>query len=88
MDTRKAWDHHGRTRHDRGYGSGWDKLRLRVLLDEPLCYLCKAAPSTTVDHVIPKVQGGTDDRANLRGACSACQQSKAAREGARGARKW
>ena len=29
-------------------------------------------PATTVDHVIPLAYGGTNDRANLRASCHAC----------------
>jgi 5-methylcytosine-specific restriction endonuclease McrA len=41
-----------------------------------------AAPSTTVDHIVPKYLGGTDAYANLRGLCARHQQIKAGREGA------
>lgn len=38
-------------------------------------------PSTTVDHIIPKSLGGTNERSNLRGLCAMHQQRKASREG-------
>lgn len=30
----------------------------------------------TLDHVVPRVQGGSDDYANLAPCCGACNQSK------------
>ena len=77
---RKPWAHATPSRHDRGYGREWDQIRLVVLAEEPLCALCPM-PSTTVDHIVPKSQGGTDQRGNLRGLCALCQQRKAGREG-------
>jgi len=53
-----------------------------VLAEERRCRYC-GAPSTTVDHIVPKFEGGTDARSNLAGACKDCQQRKAAREGQR-----
>jgi 5-methylcytosine-specific restriction protein A len=56
-----------------------------VLAEEPLCALCEAEgrvePSSMVDHIAPKVQGGTDDRENLRGICRRHHDSKSGREG-------
>ena len=76
---RPPWQHATPSRHARGYDSKWVKLRARVLVEEPYCACGRE--STTVDHIQPKSQGGTDARANLRGCCRRCQQSKAGREG-------
>lgn len=61
------------SRHKRGYGTAWDKLRLTILKrDNYLCQCpqCKAedrvTPANEVDHIRPKAQGGTDDPENLR----------------------
>ncbi|HLF76430.1 MAG TPA: DNA methyltransferase [Dehalococcoidia bacterium] len=54
-----------------GYGSGWRRLRKQVLREEPNCRRC-GAPSTDVDHIVPRRQGGSDDRANLQGLCHSC----------------
>lgn len=76
---RPAWHGAGRP-----MARGWDTLRAQVLCEEPICRLCPA-PSTTVDHITPRYQGGNDDRSNLRGLCAAChtritqQQSHEAR---------
>lgn len=58
------------------YGSGWARLRARVLAEEPRC-ACGAA-STEVDHIVALAFGGTHDRRNLRGVCAACHKQKTA----------
>ena len=78
---KRPWMHALPSRHARGYGAAWDRTRAEVLVEEPVCRLC-ARPSTTVDHIVPKVRGGTDARVNLRGLCREHQQSKSGREGA------
>lgn len=68
----------------RTYGTYAHKqARAEAIRREPICYICKQKPSSTVDHVVPKAEGGTDHPSNLRGCCSDCQQAKASREGAR-----
>ncbi|MGV2703439.1 UNVERIFIED_CONTAM: HNH endonuclease [Aeromonas salmonicida] len=86
-----GWVRHqgGRSRHQRGYGKEWEKIRDEVLArDRGLCQTCLehgcVTPATTVDHIVPRVQGGTDDHGNLRSLCKACHASKTAREGRRG----
>ena len=81
LHARKPWDHSGRSRHARGYGSAWDSRRKAILeRDGHRCGYC-GNRATTVDHRIPKAQGGADEASNLVAACSDCQQRKAAREG-------
>lgn len=69
------------TRHERGYGSTWDKLRLRILKrDLYLCQECKRQGRVTplavypkdhaVDHIIRKSKGGTDHPSNLQSLCA------------------
>jgi len=76
------------SRHKRGYGSQWDKLRAHVLATEPLCRVCagkgRVTLATNVDHVVAKSKGGTDDLANLRPLCDDCRRDKDAAD--RGAR--
>jgi 5-methylcytosine-specific restriction protein A len=67
-----------------GYGSAWAKIRRAVLVEEPACRVC-GAPSTDVDHIVPRSLGGTDDRSNLRGLCRRCHQTKTGKEGAHAA---
>jgi hypothetical protein len=40
-------------------------------------------PSSQVDHIQPKNQGGSDDRANLQGLCRHCHSAKTAKESSR-----
>ncbi len=80
------------SRHERGYGAAWDKLR-RVILarDCGLCQPCALAGRTTVatqvDHITAKERGGTDDAANLQAICVDCHKTKTANEGRRGWQK-
>lgn len=70
------------SRHERGYGTAWDKLRQRVLLrDGGICQHClhesgAVHVGTEVDHRVPKAQGGTDDELNLQTICSAAHRVK------------
>ena len=69
------------TRHERGYGSAWDRLRKIVMQrDAGLCQPCKEdgriTVATMVDHIKPKAEGGTDDLENLRAICKVCHAKK------------
>jgi 5-methylcytosine-specific restriction protein A len=62
-------------------GRRWMRIRALVLAEEPLCTLyCKdvgrTRASTEVDHIIALEDGGTDERANLRGVCDECHKIK------------
>ena len=48
-----------------------DRLRKRVLAEEPTCRFCGAA-SEEVDHIVPIYLGGSSERPNLRGLCRPC----------------
>ncbi len=77
------------SRQARGYGRDHELMRKRVLTEEPLCRLCleadppRVTPTTIADHIVPKAEGGTDDRDNYQGACGPCHIAKTARESAR-----
>ncbi len=62
-------------------------MRERVLAEEPLCRLClergRAVPTKIADHIIPKAEGGSDDRENYQGLCTPCSDAKTAEEAAR-----
>jgi hypothetical protein len=86
----RSWDHAGRSAAARGYDRRWrERTRPRILLrDLYRCQPCLRAGrllvlATSVDHILPKSQGGTDDDANLESVCASCHQRKSAREGQR-----
>lgn len=82
-----GWHGQAGSRHDRGYGSAWDRLRETILQrDDYLCQQClrdgrltplKVRPyDHAVDHIIPKAKGGTDDPDNLQSLCAPCHDAK------------
>lgn len=73
------------TRHQRGYGTAWDKLRRLVLKrDAGLCQPCSrdgvVTSANIVDHIVPRAQGGDDDPGNLQVICRSCHTRKTAGE--------
>lgn len=86
------------SRHERGYGSAWDRIRERILRrDNGICqpHLEQGIVhrGTHVDHKVNKAEwrrlhgsmAGVDDDSNLRCICAELHKAKSAREGARGA---
>ena len=70
------------SRSQRGYDRAWQRLRLRVLRDEPLCRFCKAegkvTPAEHVDHIQP-VADAPHLRlvpSNLRPLCASCHNRR------------
>lgn len=54
----------------------WRRLRAAVLeRDGYVCHWCHG-PANTVDHLIPRVRGGSDDETNLAAACVACNSRR------------
>jgi len=93
--TSGSWKGNYGTAAERGYGSSWVKLRLRILKrDMYLCQACKRGGRVTplavvpydhaVDHRTPKAQGGTDDPDNLQSLCTPCHDAKSAEEAKQG----
>jgi 5-methylcytosine-specific restriction protein A len=77
------------SRHARGYGSAWDKLRVVILTrDQGLCQEClrmgQVTAATIVDHKVPKFEGGGDEEENLQSLCKRCSDRKTAAEAQRG----
>lgn len=72
--------------------SGWNGRKIKRLANEvismygPVCWLCglpidltlsrRALGGLTIDHVVPRSKGGTDDLVNLRPAHYACNCSR------------
>lgn len=82
------------SRHERGYGSLWDRIRPRILeRDAGLCQSCLSKGlinecaskkfGAFVDHKVPKFEGGTDDDDNLQTLCRACHVEKTQSESSR-----
>lgn len=58
----------------------WRNTRPAVLeRDGYRCHWCGQA-ANTVDHLIPRARGGTDDPANLVAACGTCNSRRGAEE--------
>lgn len=83
------------SRHKRGYGSEWDRRRLRILeRDCGICQPCKREGrlhlGSEVDHVVSKAEwrrrhgslDGVDDDENLQAIHRDCHRAKTAREAA------
>ena len=68
-----------------GYKGDWLRIRAQVLHEEPFCRMC-GRPSTTVDHIVPRARGGTDERSNLQALCNDCRRRKDAADAAEGRR--
>lgn len=64
----------------RGYGYDWQKLRTLILArDGHVCRYCGGA-ATSVDHVVPLVEGGARlDPGNLVACCASCNSRKGGR---------
>lgn len=78
-----------KSRHERGYGAAWVKLRTRIMeRDCGLCQVCRktgrVAPAYAVDHIVSKANatrlGWTeeqiDDESNLQAICRPCHDEK------------
>ena len=83
----------GGTTTQRGYGADWHRRRARQLLRHPVCQWKAAAearpcgcPATDVDHIVPKVHGGSDEPANLQSLCARHHRKKTAMQDRRWAR--
>ena len=74
-----------KNRHDAGYGSWWDKLRLKILVrDRYLCQVCLnlgvMKEAKQVDHIVNKAIGGNNDPSNLQSICIECHKRKTQKE--------
>lgn len=77
---------HAKSRHERGYGNDWVKIRSQALKrDNYLCQTCKRkgifTRATEVDHIKNKAIGGDNSIDNLEGICNPCHKKKTAQEG-------
>ena len=63
----------------RGYTRQWQNRAAKVKRQQPTCAVCGTTEDLTVDHVVPKNAGGTDDLGNLRTLCRRHNSSKGSR---------
>lgn len=72
----------GRTPFKQRYGistNKWAKIRRRVIRrDGSRCVDCGGTDHLEVDHVVRRVDGGTNDDGNLRTRCRSCHRIKTA----------
>lgn len=62
--------------------TGWDQIRQEVIArDGRICRLCGNAikDEPHIDHIIPRIEGGTNALDNLRVTCARCNHSRGAR---------
>lgn len=57
-------------------GKRWQRIRVMVLERDHYTCVYDGRPATTVDHVVPKAKGGTDELTNLVAACARCNRLK------------
>jgi hypothetical protein len=82
---RRWGDAYRTSRHARGYGSDWDRIRARIVRrDAGICQACKLIglihAGDHVDHRLAKAFGGTDADDNLWLICAAEHARKTAGE--------
>jgi 5-methylcytosine-specific restriction enzyme A len=78
-----GWRRSDATTAERGYGSRWQRARVRFLREHPLCAMCDAenpprlTPACIVDHKVPH-RGDQDlfwDESNWQSLCTTCHNS-------------
>jgi 5-methylcytosine-specific restriction endonuclease McrA len=47
-----------------------------IARDGRWCAYCRVSPATTIDHIVPKVQGGLHTWENTCGSCEPCNNTK------------
>jgi 5-methylcytosine-specific restriction endonuclease McrA len=74
----------------RGYGATWQRVRLSVLQDEPLCRFCKDAGKITPAQEVDHIDGNSrnNDRSNLRPLCKPCHTRRTVRDQGQGKMQW
>lgn len=67
---------------------GWTKIAAKQLRREPQCEFTEGGvrcveTATDVDHIVPRFEGGSDDKTNLQSLCGWHHDQKTADEAAR-----
>jgi 5-methylcytosine-specific restriction endonuclease McrA len=56
---------------------GWQRTRRRILArDRGVCWICRKPGADTLDHLVPRSQGGGHGDANLRAAHRSCNSQR------------
>lgn len=78
----RAKDQRRGTASQRGYGKAWRELRAQLIAAHPYCSnpdcrepITKDNP-LSVDHIVQRQHGGSDDPSNLRVLCLSCNHSR------------
>lgn len=81
---------HQLTTTERGYGWQWQKIRLVILAQEPLCRFCKEAGRITMAEEVDHIDGDSfnNDQENLRPLCRPCHLKRTAKDQAFGRHQW
>lgn len=66
-------------------GRPWRRVRAQVLAASPYCVVCGGS-ATTVDHIVPRSEGGLDEITNCRPLCKVDHDRISAQAAAR--RRW
>jgi 5-methylcytosine-specific restriction endonuclease McrA len=62
-----------------GSTTQWRKIRQTVINRDGCCQKCGTEENLTVDHIVPRVLGGSDSMSNLEVLCQSCNSSKGGR---------
>jgi len=66
------------TTTQQGLGYRWQRRRLRILArDRRRCHWCGGI-ANTVDHLVPRCDGGSNHDENLVAACTSCNSRRGA----------
>ena len=70
------------TQTERIRGRTLQRLRTRIMQDQPLCRMCEekgfVTPGAEMDHIQPLFKGGSNDDDNLQMLCIECHRRKSA----------
>jgi 5-methylcytosine-specific restriction endonuclease McrA len=62
-----------------GSTTQWRRIRQTVINRDGCCQKCGTEDRLSVDHIVPRSLGGTDNLDNLEVLCSSCNSSKGGR---------